>query len=60
MNEEEHKKKHEDLHRAFDELMDDWMTHTQRRPSKSSVLELLEWSFRQTAGPDHTAAMEAK
>lgn len=47
----EHETRHETLHRALDELIADWMRHTDRRPSTSSVLDLMIWSSEQMASP---------
>jgi len=47
----EHKQRHVELHRAFDELLADFITHTKSSPSKVSVMELVEWSNSQTLNP---------
>ena len=46
-----HRLRHEKLHNHLDELLADWITHTGKRPSESTVRELLEWSFQQTIQP---------
>ena len=51
MTRDEHIKHHELLHKALDELLADYMTHTGFLPSKTSVMDLLQWSFRQIASP---------
>ena len=51
MNKEEHKKRHLELHGYLDELIADWINHTEKVPSKSTVLELMEWSHEQTIEP---------
>lgn len=51
MNEEEHKKRHIELHRKLDELLADFIRHTNGLPSKTTIMELLEWSFQQTKNP---------
>jgi len=51
MTTEQHRARHVELHKMLDELVADWMTHTGKRPSSSSVLELLEWSNTQTVEP---------
>ena len=48
-----HQKRHEELHRALDELVADWITHTTSLPSKASVLELMQWSAEQMRNPTH-------
>jgi len=42
MNIEEHKIIHEDLHISLDELIADFIAHTKRLPSKTTVAELME------------------
>jgi hypothetical protein len=49
---EAHKAVHKRLHAAFDELLADFITHTQRMPSETTVLELLQWSHKQTIDPE--------
>jgi hypothetical protein len=48
---QEHKERHQKLHRNFDELLADFIRHTQRLLSKTTVLEFLEWSHQQTINP---------
>lgn len=48
---EEHKKRHQELHEALDELVADWITHTEARPSTGTVLDLIRWSHKQTLRP---------
>lgn len=48
---EKHKKQHLELHAKLDELLADWISHTKSMPSKSTVFELLEWSYEQTLSP---------
>lgn len=48
---DEHKKRHEQLHKALDELVADWIDHTGRLPSKATVFELMRWSFHQCENP---------
>lgn len=47
----EHKARHLELHRALDELIADFLTHTGKLPSRSTVMELMEWSYQQTIEP---------
>ena len=52
MTPEEHKKRHEELHQAFDQLLADFIVHnTDKLLSNTTVLELVEWSHRQTIAP---------
>ena len=43
-----HRDRHVKLHRAFDELLADFITHTGKHLSTTTILELLEWSHQQT------------
>lgn len=52
MNKTEHIKRHKELHRGLDELLADFITHTENLPSRTSVMKLLEWSYKQTIDPD--------
>ena len=47
----DHKARHVELHRSVDELVADFIRHTERLPSKTTVMELLEWSHGQTINP---------
>ena len=51
MTREQHRARHEELHRMLDELVADWITHTGNRPGGSTVLELVEWSAQQKIEP---------
>jgi hypothetical protein len=51
MNEILHKKRHHQLHEFLDELVADWMRHTNVRLSKNTVLELMKWSNEQCSNP---------
>lgn len=52
MDKERHAKHHSTLHRHLDELMTDYMTfHPGAVPSKTTVLELMQWSYTQTVEP---------
>lgn len=46
-----HKLRHEQLHRALDELLADWIGHTHALPSQNTVAELMKWSHEQTINP---------
>ena len=51
MTPEEHKKRHIELHRAFDELLADWILQTGSLPSQATVMELIRWSASQAKEP---------
>ena len=46
-----HKEKHVLLHRHFDELIADYMSHTKKLFSESSIMDLINWSYKQTEKP---------
>ncbi len=51
-NDERHRQRHRELHEAVDELAADYITHNHGKfLGTTTVLELLEWSFRQTENP---------
>jgi len=52
MNHEEHKERHIKLHASLDELVADFIMHTEKRPSQSTVLELIGWSAKQIHNPE--------
>jgi hypothetical protein len=45
-----HRKRHARLHKMLDELIADFIDETQALPSKTTLLELLKWSYKQTQG----------
>lgn len=51
---EGHRLRHVELHEALDELAADWVAHQPRGKlfSNSTIMELMEWSHRQTIKPD--------
>jgi len=51
MTKEQHIRRHQDLHRSLDELLADFITHTEKLPSKTYITELLRWSHQQTIAP---------
>jgi len=52
MTEEEHRKRHTELHEMFDELLADFITHNPTcLPSKTPIIELIKWSSQQTRQP---------
>ena len=49
---ESHRKRHKLLHSHLDELVADFIIHTTNKyPSKSTILELMEWSMAETLNP---------
>lgn len=57
MTPEEHKARHQMLHKHFDELVADWISHTNNLPTKSTVYDLMEWAYQQTLKPtEHETA----
>ena len=51
MDEEKHKELHRKLHVSLDKLIADFCLHTGKFLSHSTVLELMEWSHKQTTNP---------
>ena len=51
MTRKEHKERHGFLHKELDELVADFIQHGKKRPSQTTVMELMEWSFEQTTNP---------
>lgn len=49
---EEHKKRHQLLHKHLDELAADFVMINNKNFSKSSILQLIEWSYKQTQNPE--------
>jgi len=49
---EEHRARHLELHRAFDELLADYLAHNRGAlPSSTTLMTLMEWSHHQTIDP---------
>ena len=51
MDKQEHIKRHKELHGKLDELIADFIRHTEKLPSKTTLMELMTWSFEQTTNP---------
>lgn len=51
---EAHRERHLELHRMLDELVADFIRHTDQRPSSASVMDLMTWSHQQTIAPTET------
>ncbi len=52
--EDVHHARHLQLHKMLDEMVADWMVHTDKRPSTGTVLELMQWSHGQCLRPTPT------
>jgi len=48
---EQHRERHIFLHKMLDELLADFIEHTGKHPSKTTLYELMEWSNEQVANP---------
>lgn len=53
MNTELHQQRHIELHKMFEELLVDFIGVTGKYPSRTPIMELLEWSDRQAKALDH-------
>ena len=51
MSKEEHKQRHVELHKTLDELLADFLRHTNKFPSKTPIIDLMSWSHEQTIEP---------
>jgi len=51
---QEHKERHQKLHQGLDELVADFICHTYKLPSKTTILDLIRWSYEQTLNPTET------
>ncbi len=51
MTEEEHKQIHVDLHNSLDMLVADFIAHSKKLPSKTTLIEFMEWSHLQSLNP---------
>ena len=47
-----HKDRHIVLHKCLDELIADFIMHTNKFPSKTTLMELMEWSYKQQINTD--------
>ncbi len=48
---EEHKKRHEELHKCLDELVADYVFNTKALPSKTNLIIFMDWAWQQTIKP---------
>jgi len=51
MKAKEHIQRHKELHKSLDELIADFISQTGKLPSKTTLTELMEWSYQQTIKP---------
>ncbi len=52
MNKKQHKARHKILHKYLDELVADFISHTAKMPSKTTLMDFMKWSAKQTGVPD--------
>ena len=52
LTKEEHKERHVELYKMFDELLADYIDHSHIPLSEMKVIELMEWSHIQTVNPE--------
>ena len=52
LSKEEHTERHKFLHKALDELVADYIQHTENLPSKTMLAQFMDWSHKQTINPD--------
>ena len=60
MDNDEHKHRHIELHRNLDELITDFISNSKASISKTTLIELIEWSHKQTVEPDHQLTGESQ
>jgi len=46
-----HVLRHKELHKSFDELLADFIGHTGKLPSDTTLNEFMAWSYEQTINP---------
>jgi hypothetical protein len=53
MNREKHIERHKELHKVLDELVADFVRHSEGYPllSDTTVMKFMEWSHQQTINP---------
>ena len=59
LTKKQHIQRHELLRAYLDELVADFITHTEKLPSKTTIFELLQWSHLQTIVPKEDVAGSA-
>jgi hypothetical protein len=50
-NTEEHRERHKKLHKALDELVADYIAHTEHMPSETRLIDFMRWAADQTIIP---------
>lgn len=58
MTRREHRDRHRMLHAFLDELVADFIDHTGKLPSQTTLMELMQWSHEQTLKPDRPSRTE--
>lgn len=56
MTTEAHRKRHQVLHNALDELVADYIQHTGHMPTSTTISDLMAWSHGQTIVPAEKAS----
>jgi hypothetical protein len=51
MSNSQHIERHKELHKAFDELLADYLLYSKKVPGEIPVFELMKWSYQQTLEP---------
>lgn len=51
MDNQKHIERHKELHKCLDELVADFATHSGKMLSLSTVIDLIQWSKKQTENP---------
>jgi hypothetical protein len=46
-----HKERHILLHKHLNELLADFLKHTGKLPSKTSIISFIKWSYEETKNP---------
>lgn len=46
-----HQERHIFLHKCFDELLADFIGHTNKLPSETTLIDFMNWSHSQTVKP---------
>lgn len=56
----QHIERHKMLHERLDELVADFISHTKKLPSQTTVMELMGWSAEQVKNPDPDVGQEKR
>jgi len=57
---EDHRARHIELHARLDEIIADFIVHTRKLPSETTLSELMEWSAGQTKEASWPPSMSKK